>query len=127
MGYLGLEPRTYRLKAEYSTIELVTLFCLLFIIVMKGRNKLVFFFRKNNQLRFFNSVILVVKKCEIHKSNQPTSRMVFKKEGKIVFPSFLKFLNIKDHHHVQIIGLQLKDLQQQLIISFQVEKRFLNS
>ena len=25
MGYLGLEPRTYRLKAEYSTIELVTL------------------------------------------------------------------------------------------------------
>lgn len=24
MGYLGLEPRTYRLKAEYSTIELVT-------------------------------------------------------------------------------------------------------
>lgn len=26
LGYLGLEPRTYRLKAEYSTIELVTLF-----------------------------------------------------------------------------------------------------
>ena len=26
MGYLGLEPRTYRLKAEYSTIELATLF-----------------------------------------------------------------------------------------------------
>ena len=25
MGYLGLEPRTYRLKAEYSTIELATL------------------------------------------------------------------------------------------------------
>ena len=25
MGYLGFEPRTYRLKAEYSTIELVTL------------------------------------------------------------------------------------------------------
>ena len=25
LGYLGLEPRTYRLKAEYSTIELVTL------------------------------------------------------------------------------------------------------
>ena len=24
MGYLGLEPRTYRLKAEYSTIELAT-------------------------------------------------------------------------------------------------------
>jgi hypothetical protein len=26
LGYLGLEPRTYRLKAEYSTIELVTRF-----------------------------------------------------------------------------------------------------
>ena len=25
MGYLGIEPRTYQLKAEYSTIELVTL------------------------------------------------------------------------------------------------------
>ena len=25
LGYLGLEPRTYRLKAECSTIELVTL------------------------------------------------------------------------------------------------------
>ena len=25
VGYLGLEPRTSRLKAEYSTIELVTL------------------------------------------------------------------------------------------------------
>ncbi len=25
MGYLGLEPRTIRLKAEYSTIELATL------------------------------------------------------------------------------------------------------
>ena len=24
LGYLGLEPRTYRLKAEYSTIELAT-------------------------------------------------------------------------------------------------------
>ena len=24
MGYLGIEPRTFRLKAEYSTIELVT-------------------------------------------------------------------------------------------------------
>ena len=24
MGHLGLEPRTIRLKAEYSTIELVT-------------------------------------------------------------------------------------------------------
>ena len=25
LGYLGLEPRTIRLKAEYSTIELATL------------------------------------------------------------------------------------------------------
>ena len=25
MGDLGIEPRTYRLKAEYSTIELVAL------------------------------------------------------------------------------------------------------
>ena len=25
MGYLGLEPRTNRLKADYSTIELATL------------------------------------------------------------------------------------------------------
>ena len=25
LGYLGLEPRTGRLKAEYSTIELATL------------------------------------------------------------------------------------------------------
>ena len=25
LGYLGLEPRTNRLKAEYSTIELATL------------------------------------------------------------------------------------------------------
>ena len=25
LGYLGLEPRTDRLKAEYSTIELATL------------------------------------------------------------------------------------------------------
>ena len=25
MGHLGLEPRTNRLKAEYSTIELATL------------------------------------------------------------------------------------------------------
>jgi len=27
MGHLGIEPRTYQLKAEYSTIELVTLTC----------------------------------------------------------------------------------------------------
>jgi hypothetical protein len=25
LGYLGIEPRAYQLKAEYSTIELVTL------------------------------------------------------------------------------------------------------
>ena len=29
MGYLGFEPRTYRLKADYSTIELVTRILLL--------------------------------------------------------------------------------------------------
>ena len=33
MGYLGLEPRTYRLKAEYSTIELVTLIYLIYQIL----------------------------------------------------------------------------------------------
>ena len=41
MGRLGLEPRTIRLKAEYSTIELVTL--LLKISVQK---KFVFDYRK---------------------------------------------------------------------------------
>jgi hypothetical protein len=30
MGYLGLEPRTYRLKAEYSTIELATRYIAIF-------------------------------------------------------------------------------------------------
>jgi len=25
LGHLGIEPRTYRLKAEYSTVELVAL------------------------------------------------------------------------------------------------------
>ena len=34
MGYLGLEPRTYRLKADYSTIELVTLVKLLYKIII---------------------------------------------------------------------------------------------
>ena len=43
IGYLGFEPRTYRLKAEYSTIELVTLlsiklyfllFCLIIILFL---------------------------------------------------------------------------------------------
>jgi len=31
MGHLGIEPRAYRLKAEYSTVELVTLTVLLII------------------------------------------------------------------------------------------------
>lgn len=31
MGYLGLEPRAYRLKAEYSTIELATRYLMLFM------------------------------------------------------------------------------------------------
>ncbi len=34
MGHLGLEPRTIRLKAEYSTIELVTL---AFTIISKNK------------------------------------------------------------------------------------------
>ena len=34
MGHLGLEPRTIRLKAEYSTIELVTLMKLLYKIIL---------------------------------------------------------------------------------------------
>ena len=34
MGYLGLEPRTYRLKAEYSTIELATLVIKFLILEM---------------------------------------------------------------------------------------------
>ena len=39
MGHLGLEPRTIRLKAEYSTIELVTLFSFLSI----QKNNLVYY------------------------------------------------------------------------------------
>ena len=31
MGHLGIEPRTYQLKAEYSTIELVTLFTVAYL------------------------------------------------------------------------------------------------
>ena len=34
LGHLGLEPRTIRLKAEYSTIELVTLMHLLYKIIV---------------------------------------------------------------------------------------------
>ena len=33
MGHLGIEPRAYRLKAEYSTVELVTLIIILIINV----------------------------------------------------------------------------------------------
>ena len=33
LGYLGLEPRTYRLKAECSTIELVNL-CHNYILIL---------------------------------------------------------------------------------------------
>lgn len=32
MGHLGLEPRTIRLKAEYSTIELATQFIIILYI-----------------------------------------------------------------------------------------------
>jgi|AntDeeMinimDraft_6_1070357.scaffolds.fasta_scaffold05752_1 hypothetical protein len=35
LGYLGLEPRAYRLKAEYSTIELATR-CFLYGINTSG-------------------------------------------------------------------------------------------
>ncbi len=45
MGHLGLEPRTIRLKAEYSTIELVTRMKLLYKIIMNlTRLKINFFF-----------------------------------------------------------------------------------
>ena len=37
MGCLGLEPRTYRLKAEYSTIELATLRSILTDFLHKAR------------------------------------------------------------------------------------------
>lgn len=54
MSYLGIEPRTYRLKAEYSTIELVTLSSIsLFIIQynIKNENNLYFLiFKKNKKL-----------------------------------------------------------------------------
>ena len=35
MGYLGIEPRAFRLKAEYSTIELVTLINIIIIRIYK--------------------------------------------------------------------------------------------
>ena len=52
MGNLGIEPRTYRLKADYSTIELVALQVqfyynskrLFFTNLKKGKN---FFIQKN--------------------------------------------------------------------------------
>ena len=37
LGYLGLEPRTYRLKAEYSTIELVTQFFFLWKFIFQRK------------------------------------------------------------------------------------------
>lgn len=36
MGYPGLEPGTCRLKAEYSTIELVTQFKFFLIFIIKN-------------------------------------------------------------------------------------------
>ena len=39
MGCLGLEPRTYRLKAEYSTIELATLRRLYYTEIFQKRKK----------------------------------------------------------------------------------------
>ena len=48
MGYLGLEPRTYRLKAEYSTIELATLVAIILAIY-----DALFFSKKKEHLRLF--------------------------------------------------------------------------
>ena len=39
LGYLGLEPRTYRLKAEYSTIELATLIILYYTKILLKQKK----------------------------------------------------------------------------------------
>ena len=39
LGCLGLEPRTYRLKAEYSTIELATLRRLYYTEIFQKRKK----------------------------------------------------------------------------------------
>ena len=54
LGYLGLEPRTIRLKAEYSTIELVTHYILLYyhetvkirkwLLIKNYSKKIIFYF-----------------------------------------------------------------------------------
>ena len=43
LGHLGLEPRTIRLKAEYSTIELVTLTVILYRIRLNFTIPKIFF------------------------------------------------------------------------------------
>jgi hypothetical protein len=49
MGYLGLEPRTYRLKAEYSTIELATLIVIFLLnsIIFKLQLNCNIYYKKN--------------------------------------------------------------------------------
>ena len=45
MGHLGFEPRTYQLKAEYSTIELMTHFYNLYyniLLVILGNKNIVY-------------------------------------------------------------------------------------
>jgi hypothetical protein len=45
VGHLGFEPRTYQLKAEYSTIELMTLLYDLYyniLIVILGNDNIVY-------------------------------------------------------------------------------------
>ena len=54
MGYLGLEPRTIRLKAEYSTIELATLTYLHNIIPWIYKKRIIIF------LIFFIPEVLVI-------------------------------------------------------------------
>lgn len=39
LGHLGLEPRTIRLKAEYSTIELATLIILYYTKILLKQKK----------------------------------------------------------------------------------------
>ena len=58
MGYLGLEPRTIRLKAEYSTIELVTLN---YILTRKLQNMKVFIIKNHYSKIIFYFIDFKVK------------------------------------------------------------------
>ena len=53
LGHLGLEPRTIRLKAEYSTIELVTLLDILYKITFKFTRPNFFQKKLSNPLIFY--------------------------------------------------------------------------